>query len=479
MRPRSLTGPLILVIIGGLFLWRNLHPEAPIYEIFALYWPFLLVLWGVLRLIEVAWPGSPWKSGFSGGEVVLVILVCLLGSAMWAGYRNGIHWNGEGLSVFGNEYDYPVSAKAPAAGMRRIVFDIARGNIKVTGADTQEVAVSGNKTIRSFGREDADRANNNTPIEVVPEGDHLLVRANQDRASNNQRVSDDIEVTVPRAMAVEARGRRGDFEIGDIDGDVVLGGAHGDVRLSRLGGNARVEVNHSETIRAVDVKGHIDVQGEGSDLSLENVQGQVTINGAFTGTLDFKNLAKPLQFEGARNTELHAEAVPGNISMDMSEFTANGLVGPVRLITRSRDIKIGRFSQAITIETEHGNIELDPGMPLPAIEARSGAGNIELTLPDKAAFHLEATAERGDATNDFGPQIQKDTSGRSASLKGNVGDGPSIKLTASRGEVEVRKGDESVRPPDTPAAPAPPASPASPGAPKAPAKNLKDSEIEL
>jgi hypothetical protein len=36
MRPRSLTGPLILVIIGALFLWRNFHPEAPIYEIMAL-----------------------------------------------------------------------------------------------------------------------------------------------------------------------------------------------------------------------------------------------------------------------------------------------------------------------------------------------------------------------------------------------------------------------------------------------------------
>ncbi len=476
MRPRSLTGPLILVIVGGLFLWRNFHPEAPIYEIFALYWPFLLILWGVLRLIEVAWPGSPWKSGFSGGEVVLVVLVCILGSAMWAGYRNGIHWNGEGLSVFGNEYDYPVSAKAPAAGMKRIVFDVARGNIKVTGSDGQDVVVSGNKVVRSFGRDDADRTNNNTPVEVVREGDHLLVRANQDRAANNQRVSDDIEVTVPRAVAVEARGRRGDFEIGDIDGDVDLGATRGDVRLSRLGGNARVEVNHSDTIRAVDVKGRIDVQGEGSDLSLENIQGQVSINGAFSGTLDFKNLAKPLQFEGARNTELHVEAVPGNISMDMGEFTANGLVGPVRLITHSRDIKIGRFSQTMTVETEHGNIELDPGMPVPAIDARSGAGNIELTLPEKAAFQLTATAERGDATNDFGEQIQKESFGRSATLKGKVGEGPSIRLIASHGEVEVRKGDESVRPPDTPAAPAPPASPA---APKAPAKNLKDSEIKL
>jgi hypothetical protein len=145
-------------------------------------------------------------------------------------------------------------------------------------------------------------------------------------------------------------------------------------------------------------------------------------------------------------------------------------VGPVRFVTRSRDIKIGGFSQTMIIETEHGNIELDPGMPVPAIEARSGAGNIELTLPEKAVFHLDATAERGDATNDFGPQIQKDTSGRTNTLKGKVGDGPSIRLIASRGEVEVRKGDDTARPPDAPAAPAPPAPPKS-------AKDLKDSEI--
>jgi len=473
MRPRSLTGPLILVIIGGLFLWRNMHPEAPIYEVLALYWPFLLILWGLLRLIEVAWPGSSWRGGFSGGEVVLIVLICIFGSMLWAGYRNGIHWSGEGLSVFGNEYDYPIAVKAPAAGMKRVVFEVARGNIKVTGADTQEVAVNGNKVVRSFQREDADRTNNNTPLEIVPEGDHLLVRANQDRVADNQRLSDDIEVTVPKAMAVEAHGRRGDFEVADVDGDVDLGGARGDVRLNRLGGNARVEVSHSDTIRAADVKGRIDLQGGGSDLSLENVQGQVTINGAFTGTLDFKNLAKPLQFEGARNTELHAEAVPGSISMDMGEFTANGLVGPVRLITRSRDIKIGRFSQAMTIETEHGNIELEPSLPVPAIDARSGTGNIELTLPEKAAFQLNATAERGDATNDFGPQIQKDTSGRTATLTGKVGDGPTIRLIASHGEVQVRKGDEAMRPPDAPAAPAPPPQP------KAAPKDLKDSEIKL
>ena len=72
MRRRSVTGPLLLLLIGGLFLWRNLHPETPIFDLASQYWPFLLIAWGVLRLIEVV--VSPARRGpaFSGGEVVLV-----------------------------------------------------------------------------------------------------------------------------------------------------------------------------------------------------------------------------------------------------------------------------------------------------------------------------------------------------------------------------------------------------------------------
>ena len=43
MRRRSFTGPLLLLLIGALFLWRNLHPEAPIFDLLAQYWPFVLI----------------------------------------------------------------------------------------------------------------------------------------------------------------------------------------------------------------------------------------------------------------------------------------------------------------------------------------------------------------------------------------------------------------------------------------------------
>ena len=203
--------------------------------------------------------------------------------------------------------------------------------------------MTGQKTIRAYKHEDADRANGGTPVEVAVEGDHVIVRTNQDRASDVASIADDLEITVPRGLAVEARGRRNDYEVSDIAGNVELASDRGDARLARVGGNVRLVLSHSDTLRAEDVKGNVDINGEGSGLELENIGGQVTVTGAFSGSLDFKNLAKPFQFEGARNTELHAQAVPGHITMDLSQFDGRGLTGPVRLVARSRDIKIADF----------------------------------------------------------------------------------------------------------------------------------------
>jgi hypothetical protein len=291
MRRRSFSGPLLLLLIGCLFLWRNLHPEAPIFDVVSRYWPFVLIGWGVLRLAEVLIWRERTGPSFHGGEVVLIVFICVIGSGMWVGRQHGFRFAGGGLEMFGEQYDYNVSAQASASGMKRVTFENTRGSVRVIGGDAQEVVVNGHKWIRSWNRTDADRTDRNTPVEIVPQGDRLLIRTNQDRAPDNQRISDDLEVTVPRGVTVEARGRSGDFEISDLTGDVEIATDRADVRLARVGGNARLEIGRSEVIRATDVKGKIDLQGRGSDVELENIAGQVTINGGYTGTLEFKNLA--------------------------------------------------------------------------------------------------------------------------------------------------------------------------------------------
>ena len=477
MRRRSLTFPLFLLLIDGLFLWSNLHPEAPVWYILSQDWPFVLIAWGLIRLVEVLFRGGDESRGsFSGGEIWLIILISVAGMGMWQAREYGFHFHNSGFEEwFGEQYDFPISVAAPAGGIKRVVFENPHGNINVSGADTQQVSVNGHRQIRSMSRSDADHANTVAHVEIVTQGDRLLVRTNQDHGPSNQRISDDlVEVTVPRGLAVEVRGRQGgDYEISGVSGDVELFANRADVRLSGVGGNARIEIGRTDSIRAVDVKGKVDIQGQGSDLELENIDGQVTVSGAYNGSLSFKKLAKPLQFEGARNTELNVQAIPGEISMDLGQFTANNVTGPMKLSTRSRDIHVQQVTRSIEVETERGDIELQPGLPMPSIEAHSGGGRIELVLSPKAAFQLEATAERGDATNDFGDPIRKEIDGHSATLKGKVGDGPLVRVTASRGSVEVRKEDAA-------SSPAPGA--ATPGE-KAPkeldSKSLKEPEIKL
>jgi hypothetical protein len=178
--------------------------------------------------------------------------------------------------------------------------------------------------------------------------------------------------------------------------------------------------------------------------------------------------------------EVQAAALPGSINMDLGDFSGSNLVGPVRLVTQSRDVHLEGFTDSLSLESVRGDVELQPGrVPLPRIDAHSGSGAIELILPENAAFQLQATAQHGDAVNDFGEPIETQVEGRAAVLRGAQGDGPPIRIVADRGSVAVRK-QGTARNAVAPVPPAPPAPPAPPLPPKAPAPgNSKDSEVKL
>ncbi len=49
---RSFAGPVILILIGLLFLMKNLGFRFPIWHWFGHWWPLLLILWGVIILVD-------------------------------------------------------------------------------------------------------------------------------------------------------------------------------------------------------------------------------------------------------------------------------------------------------------------------------------------------------------------------------------------------------------------------------------------
>jgi DUF4097 and DUF4098 domain-containing protein YvlB len=459
MRRGSLVGPLLLILIGVWFLVSTLRPELPLIDIAARFWPFVLIGWGALRLFEILlWAvrgrGVP-ASGVSGGEWTLVVFLCLIGSGLYmANYYRP--WQNFGMitsnrvEIFGHSYDYTVpESKLEAGKANRILIENLRGAVRVTGADAQEVTVGGRKSIRSLQEKDADAANRQSPAEVTTQGEMVVVRTNQDRVTGEQRVSTDLEVTVPRAMAVEVRGRKGDIEINDLNGTVEVSSDDASVRLQNIGGNARLDLRKSESIRAASLKGKFEAEaGRGRDLELEDIAGEVTISGSYSGDMQMRSLAKPLRVQGP-NTELRVERVPGQIHLDLGQLTGTNLVGPIRLVSsRARDVELDQFSQSLELSLDHGDITLRPSqMPLSKIDARTRNGQVEIALPAGAKFDLRAVSLRGEVTNDFGPAlklISEETGNehhdrRGGSVVGTVGLGPTIVVQTDRGSLTVRK----------------------------------------
>src|SRR6185503_5227465 len=84
MRPRaSLTGPLVLIAVGVIFLIHAISPEFAVADRFLRHWPYLLILWGLIAFIEVnigfMRGGQAPTNGVSGAGWVLVLFICLIG----------------------------------------------------------------------------------------------------------------------------------------------------------------------------------------------------------------------------------------------------------------------------------------------------------------------------------------------------------------------------------------------------------------
>ncbi len=141
-RPRSYFGPIVLISVGVVFLlinagvlsWRGFG------WYFARYWPLLIILWGVMKLVEYYQARSEGRPapGIGGGGIVLLIFLILFG--MMATQASRVPWDrlGDEMGVgddfpifFGTRYTFTqqIDQDFPAGANLRVSLD--RGGIKL------------------------------------------------------------------------------------------------------------------------------------------------------------------------------------------------------------------------------------------------------------------------------------------------------------------------------------------------------------
>jgi DUF4097 and DUF4098 domain-containing protein YvlB len=463
-----MAGPVVLILLGVVLLlttMRVLHPQ-PLLHWFGTYWPALIILWGVIKLMEYqqAQKEGVRASGIGAGGVLLLIFLIVFGLVAtqaarfnWDEIRDHIDLGDETFPLFGHNYSYDdqVQQNFPAGASLRVVSD--HGAVNLTVSDDNQIHVLAHKRINAESREEADKFNPRVKPQLNA-SDHTVTLNANTQGAGDHAVTTDMDVSIPRKVPVVIAARHGDVSVLGRDGDVDISSQHGDVAASDINGKVNVNLNHGSA-RVAKIWGDVSIEGRAADITLEEVKGAARLNGEFD-TLKLSKIANVVSFKSAR-TDMEFSRLSGDLDMDSGDMRASDLAGPFRLLTRSKDVRLTGVNGDLRLENENGAVEVRMNK-LGNMQVSNKNSDIQIYLPDKAGFQVEARSRGGEIESDF-EGLKIDNGDDQATANGSVGGGgPRLVITNEHGGIELRKGSsvaEAPMPPKPLHAPVPPKMP--------------------
>jgi hypothetical protein len=444
---RSLAGPLVLIVIGLVFLLRNFGVHIPVLHLFGRFWPLLLILWGVIRLAEYSMaPRYGYaRSSLGAGSIFLLILIVIFGVAAhetsgynWNGMRDQIGMDGDFGEMFGNSYSFDdtIEQTFPSKGTLRVVSD--RGSLNIVPSDGESLRVVVHKKLHASNQQEANKYNEQTKPQITSSGGAVVINANTNGAGEHG-VESDLDIFVPREALLDVASKRGDVSVNDRRNDVKLTVQRGDVNLNDITGSAQLNIDKG-SVRASKVSGDVSVEGHVDDATLDDIGGGVRLNGDFMNDIRLSKIGKTVTFNSSRS-DMTIASVAGDLDIDRDSVRGTDISGPTHLVTSSKNVHLENVSGDVQIETANGDIEVQAAKKLPVgkMTVTGKHGDITLTLPSNAGFQVEATTRKGDISSDW-DALKIESGGGSSSAKGTIGNGVTkLQVNSDTGDIRISK----------------------------------------
>ena len=472
MRRGSIVGPILVIGIGVLFLLVQIHklPADRLWYWFGNYWPFLLIGVGTIILIEWAVDQflhrdqqQPYYRRSIGGGVVALIIVMVVLGIVFEGIHDGgrqffahnFDLNQEDIDQFmgdKHENDQTIAQAFPTQGSLDV--DNPRGDVTISGtSDDNQIHVIAHSEI--YTRTDSDAANKaqqlNPKLTSSGNGLQLLLPA-------IEGAKVDLIITVPAASTQTVTANHGDIHLTGIDGPVMLTANHGDVEISAVNGAVTAHIQNSKSsFSAHAINGPLDLEGRGDDVTIADINGPVLMQGDFFGSTHVEHIRGTFKFHSSR-TDFQIARLDGSTDFTDDDLSADQAVGPVILSTRNRNVVFDRLTGDINITNRNGKVDLTSAPPVGNVTVENRNGEVSLTLPDQAAFHLDAETSDADIQNDFALPVTEN--GSHKAVVGTIGKGTStIKITTTQEDVSIKRASVAPLAPLAPIAPAMPRMP--------------------
>ncbi len=441
-RPRSFFLPLLMVLIGTYALFTTMGwGHLPGFWItFAHYWPLLLILWGVLKLVEHVWArqkGLP-ASGIGAGSVVFIVFFVLFG--MFATKVSGVNWSGMGMDVgdfdpfnaMGGSHEFTENFSQDLKTGTQVRVVVAHGSVSVTSSPDGQAHAFVHKYLRAYSDDEAGKTNEASHPKMVQQGDLWLLDLTGGPYSQGRF---DLDLQLPPALPVTLSTSRGDLHVTQRTGDVTLDSSHGDLTAEDVKANVSLRP-HRGDVTVKNVTGNVTIDGYVSDVTVADIKGTVVLTGTYLGEMQMSNIEKQVRFNSTR-TDLQFAGLPGELTIERSGMRGSRITGPFRLDARGKDIHLEEVEGDIHIENNRGEVDVKAATPTGAIDISNQSGDITVGLPEKPGFQMDAKSDTGEIHSDFPLEIKNDP--HNATATGTVGKGPIVRLKTKRGTIQINK----------------------------------------
>ena len=272
----SIFWPLLLIVIGGLLLARNMGYSIPFWTAMVRYWPVLIIVWGFLKIVDYyrmrrTGDNSPL---FSGGEVALLVFVILAGSAITtaanvspnigAAFRIGDFdlWD-----ITGNNFEYSEHHEADVLAGSTIEINNRFGSVDVRPSDTDRIILDVKKTVRASNKEEADRLSGDFAFAITNDGSQYRIASNRDALGGRQRFKSSLMVRVPKGSMIRVDNRFGAISLQDLTGNQSVANRYGEVNVRGIDGNVEI-TNSFGAITTDNIRGSMTVTNRYGDVRL-------------------------------------------------------------------------------------------------------------------------------------------------------------------------------------------------------------------
>jgi hypothetical protein len=460
-RRRSFAGPIVLIVVGILFLLGTMGvlSHARMWHLFAHYWPVLLILWGVVKLIDYqrAQHEGTRSSGIGPGGVLLVVMIVMFGlianqleRVNWSGLRDEINIDdGDFNNIFGDTFNYDDHLEQNFPGDATLKVIDNHGAVSVHASDDDKITVVVRKRIGAENQSDADKYNADTKPTITVIGGLVTVDAKVEGAGDHP-IETNLDISLPRKAPVMIVSRRGDINVSGRGGNVDISTQHADTSVDDV--NASVKVNQEKgSVKVGQVMGDVQIGGRVNELTVSDVKGSLQLEGEFQESVKLERVAKTVTFKSSR-TDMEFSKLGGSLDLDSDELHADDLTGPLHLMTRSKNIRMDGVSGDVRVKNDNGTVELIM-RNLGNVQVDNRNGEVQLAVPDRAGFRLDARTRGGEIQSEF-PELKVNNDEHEARANGSVGNGSShIVINNEHEGIEIRKASNV--PPNPPVPPAP------------------------